>query len=79
MYFCLCHMWAFSSCGTAGSLWWLLLLLSYVGSAVAVPGLENTLSIVVVHGLSYSRACGIFLDQGLNVFTPEPPGKPQNI
>ena len=43
-------------------------------------------SIVVVRGLSCSKACGIFLDQGLNLcllqwqvdsFTTEPPGKPQ--
>ena len=42
----------------------------------------------VVHGLSCSMACGIFLDQGLHpcflhwqadLFTTEPPGKPENF
>ena len=31
-----------------------------MGSLVVVPGLESTGSVVVVHGLSYSAACGIF-------------------
>ena len=35
-------------------------------SLVAVPGLQSTGSIVVVHGLNCSLACGILLDQGLN-------------
>ena len=42
-------------------------------------------SVVVVHGLSCSTACGIFPDQGLNwcpalqggFLTTGPPGKPQ--
>ena len=37
------------------------------GSVVAVPGLQSTGSIAETHGLSCSKACGIFLDQGLNV------------
>ena len=37
-----------------------------VGSVAAVPGLQGTGSIVVVHGLHCSEACEIFLDQGSN-------------
>ena len=40
------------------SLWWLLLLQSV--------GARRAGSVVVVHGLSCSIACGIFLDQGYN-------------
>ena len=36
-------------------------------SAVVVPGLWNTGSITVVHGLSCSTACGIFPTQGSNL------------
>ena len=58
---------AFSSCGERGllftavsgfSLQWLLLLQSM--------GSRHAGSVVVVHGLSCSAACGIFLDQGSN-------------
>ena len=56
---------AFSSCRDysllrcAGiSLWWLLLLRS--------TGSRRAGSVVVPHGLSYSTACGTFLDQGSN-------------
>ena len=53
-------------------------------SVVAVPRLSSTGSIVSTHGLSYSEACGIFLNQGWSPFpalaggflTTEPPGKP---
>ena len=38
----------------------------HMGSVVAVPGLESTGSIVVVHWLSCSAACGFFPDQGSN-------------
>ena len=60
------------------SLLWLLLLRSmgsrasrlqwlwHVGSVLATPRLQITGSILVVHGLSWSEACGIFLDQGSN-------------
>ena len=60
------------------SLRWLLLLQSTgsrrVGfsscgawaSVVVARGLQSTGSVVVAHGLSYSVACGIFVDQGLN-------------
>ena len=44
----------------------------------------NSDSILVVHGLSYPAACGMFLDQGWNpcllhcqVDSTEPPGKPE--
>ena len=50
---------------------WLLLLLSTgsmwpMGSVGMVPGLSSVDSIVGVHGLSCSVACGIFPDQGSN-------------
>ena len=35
-------------------------------SVVVAPGLQSTDSIVVAHGLSCSKLCGIFLDQGSN-------------
>ena len=35
-------------------------------SAVAIPGLQSTGSILVAHGLSCFLACGIFLGQGSN-------------
>ena len=38
------------------------------GASVAVtPGFESSGSVFVVHGLSYSTVCGIFLDQGSNL------------
>ena len=55
-----------------------------VGSVLVVPGLKSTSSLVMVHWLICSAACGIFPDQGSNLcsalaggfFTTEPPGKP---
>ena len=38
------------------------------GLVVAAPGPQGTGSVVVVLGLGCSAACGIFLDQGLNLF-----------
>ena len=35
-------------------------------SVIAAPGLQSTGSVVVVHGLSCSVACGIVPDQGAN-------------
>ena len=35
----------------------------HVGSVVVCPGLQSTGFIVVVHRLSFSEACGIFLDR----------------
>jgi len=43
------------------------LALAARASAVVTPRLWSTGSIVVVHGLSCSPACGILLDQGLNL------------
>ena len=83
----------------AFSLWWLLQLQSTgsrvhrlqqlwcMGSGVEVPGLQSIGSIVVAQRLSCSTACGIFLDQGLNLcllhcqlnfffLTNRPPEKP---
>ena len=37
-----------------------------VGSVVATPSFQSTVSVVVAHGLSCSAACGVFPDQGLN-------------
>ena len=37
------------------------------GLIVVIPRLYRTGSVVVVRGLSCSVACGIFLDQGLNL------------
>ena len=68
-----------SGCNVGFSSQWLLLLqskgsrscglqqLQRVGSAVVAPGLRSTGSIVLVHGLSCSAACGIFLGQGSNL------------
>ena len=62
------------------SWWWLLLLWStvsrvhrlqqlwHMGSVVGVSWLQSTGSAVVVHKLICSAACGIFLDQGPNLF-----------
>ena len=36
-------------------------------SVVVAPGLQSTGSVVVVHGLGFSVACGILPDQGLNL------------
>ena len=41
-------------------------LLIVMASLAAAPRLLSTGSVVVAHGLSCSRACGIFLDQRLN-------------
>ena len=38
----------------------------HVGSVVTAQGLQSTGSVVVAHGLSYSAAGGILLDQGSN-------------
>ena len=40
-----------------------------------VPGLQNTGSTVGVHGLSYSMACGIFLDMVSNPGCPAMAGR----
>ena len=63
----------FSSCSTwAQQLWHAgprahrLQQLWHAGSAVVLRELQSTGSVVVVHGLSCSVACGIFPEQGLN-------------
>ena len=56
-----------------------------MGSAVLVPGLQSTDSIITVHGLSCSATCGIFPDQGSSpalaggFFTTEPPGRSPDV
>ena len=52
------HYWGFSCC-RAWALW-------HVGLVFSALGLQNTSSIVVLHGFSFSTACGIFQDQELN-------------
>ena len=39
-------------------------------SVGVVPGLQSTGSIVLAYGLSHLTACGILLDQGLNLGLP---------
>ena len=39
----------------------------HVGSVIVAPRLQSAGSVVVAHGFSCSAACGIFLDQGLNL------------
>ena len=62
-----CCAWAFSSCGE-----WGLLFVGMHGfliaatSLIAEHGLGTRASVVLVHGLSCSRSCGIFPDQGSN-------------
>ena len=57
----------FSSCGKWGILSSAVSRLLIVEVLLVVGhGFQSTGSIVVVHGLSYSEACGIFSDQGLN-------------
>ena len=38
-----------------------------LASVTGAPGLWSTGSVVVAHGFSCPVACGIFLDQGLNL------------
>ena len=58
----------FSSCGE-----WGLLFIVVRGLLIVVSGaqaLGAQASVVVAHGLCCSVACGIFLDQGSNPFSP---------
>ena len=48
------------------SLWWLLLLWSTGFRVHGLSWLQLVGSLVLDPGFSYSAACGIFLDQGLN-------------
>ena len=55
-----CH--GFSCCGAQAS------MVAACGlRSCTAPGLQNTGSVVVVHGLSHSRAYGILLAQGLSL------------
>ena len=54
------HCGGFSCYGAQAS------VVQHVGSAVMVPRLWSTGSVVVVHEISCSSVYGIFLDQGLN-------------
>ena len=42
--------------------------LQHLGLVVAVPGFQSTGSVVMLHALSCSPACGIFPDQGSNLY-----------
>ena len=55
-----CLVWTFSSCSKQG-------LLIVAASLVEEHGLQGEESVVVAYGLSCSKACGIFLDQGSNL------------
>ena len=57
-----------SSCGEWGLLpsWWLLLL-RCTGCILVAPRYQTPGSVVMVHRLSCSLACGIFLNQGSNL------------
>ena len=68
------HCGGFSCCGTRAP--------GHMGSAVVASGLQSTGSMVVVHSLSCSMVCRIFLGQGSNLcllpwqLDSWPPGKP---
>ena len=62
--------------------------LQNVGSTVVISFLWSIDSVIVAHGLSYSKACGISPDQGSKlvspvlagrVFTTESAGKPLHL
>ena len=58
----------FSSLQCVGfSLWWLLLLQSTGSRRAGFGSCGTRASVVVVHRLSCSKACGIFPDQGSNL------------
>ena len=58
---------AFSSCGKRGPLFIVMRgPLTIAASLVAKHRLRRAGSVIVVHGPSCSRACGIFPDQGSN-------------
>ena len=74
-----CGKWGYLLLQCVGfSLWWLLWLQStgsrahglqqlwHLESVIPASGLQSTGLIVVAHGLSCSKACGIFLNQELN-------------
>ena len=70
-------------------------LCCYVGFSLGVESWSYSLgcagSVAVVHGLSCSMACGVFMDlpgsgiepvppaRAVGFFTPEPPGKPDGV
>ena len=59
--FCSCSEWGLlSACGVQ--------VLTAVASLVAELGVLGIWASVVSHGFSFFRACGIFLDQGLNLY-----------
>ena len=66
-----CGMWASHfgsfSCCRARALGVQASVAQHTGTAAAAPGLQNVASEVVAHGLSYSPARGIFLEQGWNL------------
>ena len=65
-----CCVQTFSSCGKLGLLVVVCRLLIAVAPLVAEHRLQGTGSIVLVHGLICSKACGILLDQRLNPGVP---------
>ena len=63
-----CCAWAFSICGERGGALCCTAWASHCGgfSCCRARALGTRASVVVVHGLSCSTACGIFPDQGSN-------------
>ena len=62
-----CDKWGLLSvCGTGFSLQWLLLLEGTWASVVRAHRPQSAGIVVMAHRLSWSAACGIFLDQGSN-------------
>ena len=66
----LCFVQAFFSCSEQGLLFLAVHRLIAVASRCGTQALGHTGSIVAVHGFSCPKACGIFLDQGLNQCPP---------
>ena len=71
-----CYAWGLSNCSEQGLLfvlvcgllmWWLLLLQSTGSRHMVFSSCSTWAPVIVVHWLSCSTACGIFLDQGLNL------------
>ena len=65
-----CDDWGYSLAVVGCSLWWLILLQSSSSRThkhLWQEGYGSQASVAVAHRLNCSMACGIFLDQGLNL------------
>ena len=54
-------------------------LLSLVAAHELLIEVASLASVAVAHGLSFPVACGILLDQALNLCTPHWPGKSRGV